>query len=89
MTTALSPLLYIIIIIIIIIINCKWVHTRCSALQCNEGQYRIVQKSTVQHNTITHITQNSKNPKYAKITKNKIKNTHYTLLRLRNEQNLN
>jgi hypothetical protein len=50
--------------------------------------YNARRDSTVQYNTITHVThdniQNSRQLSICKIT-NKIKNIHYTRLRLRNE----
>ena len=57
------------------------------ARQDNTIQYNTIQYSTVQHDTITHITKITYNtqgsPLYAKLQK-EIKNTYYTVLRLRN-----
>jgi hypothetical protein len=59
------------------------------AVRYNARQDNTALYSTIQYNTITHITQNniqhSRQLPIRKITKKKTNNTYYTLLRLRNE----
>jgi len=58
-----------------------------NTIQYNTVQYNKIQFYTMQYHTSHNNTQHSRQTPIFKIT-NKIQNTYYTLLRLRNEENL-
>ena len=85
-----KPLSLLLLLLLLLLLTANWFIPGGSGLQCKTGQHNTVQYNTIQYNTITHhthkITYNTQgNPQYPKLQQQKIQDTYYTLLRLRNE----